>query len=53
MEDFNIQFTVIVNDNKGNVINEIPTRYFSDEVIHLICEEVANHLNENEDFNHG
>jgi oligoribonuclease (3'-5' exoribonuclease) len=41
MEDFAIEFCVIVTDTKGNVINEISGRKFSDEVLHLICEEVA------------
>jgi len=41
MEDFSIEFTVIVRDVNDNIVNEIPSRKFSDEAIHLICEDVA------------
>jgi len=48
MDDFSIQFTVIVTDSSGNTITEIPSRKFSDEAIYLICEDVAKILNSEE-----
>jgi len=41
MEDFSIYFTVIVTDSNGNTVDEIPPRFYSDEIIHMICEETA------------
>jgi len=37
--DFSIWFTVVVSDGKTE--QEIACRHFSDEVIHMICEETA------------